>query len=125
MATAVMIYDTPKLAEQLEHEAGFDASRAKSMARILAENTGGNLATREDILLTKGELKADIQDVRSEIQGVRGELQSVRSDLHAERKERAPGLVVMRVDPPMVAAIHHCPPPRFIRDIPVKGAAKA
>jgi hypothetical protein len=48
MATA-MIYDTLKLAEQLEHEAGFDAPRAKAMARILAENTGGNLATREDI----------------------------------------------------------------------------
>lgn len=99
MATAVMVYDTLKLAEQLEHEAGFDASRAKSMARILAENTGGNLATREDILLTKGELKTEIQGVRGELQGMRSELrselqsvkgglqveiQSVESDLHAE-----------------------------------------
>lgn len=74
MATAVMIYDTLKLAEQLEHEAGFDASHAKSMARILAENTGGNLATREDILLTKGELKAEIQGVRSELQSATSEL---------------------------------------------------
>lgn len=88
MATAVMVYDTLKLAEQLEHEAGFDASRAKSIARILAENTGGNLATREDILLTKGELKAEIQGLKSElqgeIQGVRSELQSVKSELKAE-----------------------------------------
>ncbi|MHB8816961.1 MAG: hypothetical protein ACYDAE_27370 [Steroidobacteraceae bacterium] len=44
-----MIYDTLKLAEQLEHEAGFDAARAKAMARILAENAGGNLATREGL----------------------------------------------------------------------------
>jgi len=48
MATA-MIYDTLKLAEQLEREAGFDAARARAMARILAENAGGNLATREDL----------------------------------------------------------------------------
>lgn len=68
MATA-MIYDTLKLAEQLEHKAGFDAARAKAMARIMAENTGGNLATREDIkelatraelLATKGELQTAI-----------------------------------------------------------------
>lgn len=75
MATA-MIHDTLKLAEQLEHEAGFDAPRARAMARILAENTGGNLATREDIkelatkselLATKGELRAEIQDLRGDI----------------------------------------------------------
>lgn len=80
MATAVMVYDTLKLAEQLEHEAGFDASRARSLARILADNTGGNLATREDLLLTKGELK-------TEIQGVRSELQSAKSELKADIQE--------------------------------------
>lgn len=77
MATA-MIYDTLKLAEQLEHEAGFDAQRAKAMARILAENTGGSLATRED-------LKAELQAVRGEIQDFRGEMrveiQDVRGDI--------------------------------------------
>ncbi len=84
MATA-MIYDTLKLAEQLEHEAGFDAARAKAMARILAENAGGNLATREDILLTKGELRAEIQGVRDEIQGVRDEVQGVRDEIRDVR----------------------------------------
>ena len=77
MAT-VMIYDTLKLAEQLEHEAGFDAARARAIARILAENAGGNLVTREDLLVTKGELKADIQAVRSDfdakISGLRGDI---------------------------------------------------
>src|SRR5215469_118212 len=82
MATA-MIYDTLKLAEQLEHEAGFDAPRAKALARILAENTGGNLATREDIkelaakgelLATKAELMATKAELRAEIQGVRGDI---------------------------------------------------
>ncbi|HEX8778706.1 MAG TPA: hypothetical protein VF738_11380 [Rhodanobacter sp.] len=66
MATA-MIYDTLKLAEQLEREAGFDSARAKAMARVLAENTAGNLATREDLLVTKGELQAAIQSVRSDL----------------------------------------------------------
>ena len=66
MATA-MIYDTLKLAEQLEHEAGFDAARARAMARILAGNTGGNLVTREDLLIVKGELEAAIQGVRSDL----------------------------------------------------------
>jgi len=86
MATA-MIYDTLKLAEQLEHEGGFDAPRAKAMARILAENTGGNLATREDIkeLATKGELRAEIQGVRNEVRDlrteVRVEMQNVRGDI--------------------------------------------
>jgi small-conductance mechanosensitive channel len=60
MATA-MIYDTLKLAEQLEHEAGFDAPRARAMARILAENTGGNLATREDIKELATATREDIQ----------------------------------------------------------------
>ena len=86
MATA-MIYDTLKLAEQLEHEAGFDAPRAKAMARILAETAGGNLATREDILVTKGELRAEIQGVRDEIQGVRDEIQGVRNEVKDLRAE--------------------------------------
>jgi hypothetical protein len=75
MATA-MIYDTLKLAEQLEHEAGFDAARARAMARILAENTGGNLATREDIrdLATKSELLAAKGELRAEIQDLRGDI---------------------------------------------------
>lgn len=71
MATT-MIYDTLKLAEQLEHEAGFDAQRAKAMARILAENTGGNVATREDLkdLATK----LDLQAVKEQIQDIRGDI---------------------------------------------------
>lgn len=86
MATA-MIYDTLKLAEQLEREAGFDAARAKAMARILAENAGGNLATREDILVCKGELQAVIQGVRNEVQGVRNEVQDVRNEVQGLRNE--------------------------------------
>lgn len=66
MATA-MIYDTLKLAEQLEREAGFEATRARALARVLAENTGGNLATREDLLVFKSELQAQIQSVRSDL----------------------------------------------------------
>ena len=80
MATA-MIYDTLKLAEQLEFEAGFDAARARAMARILAENAGGNLATREDLLVTKGELQTAIQAVRSDLDAKFG---SLRSDLDAK-----------------------------------------
>lgn len=60
MATA-MIYDTLKLAEQLEHEAGFDSARARAMARIFAESASGNLATREDLLVVKGELESAIR----------------------------------------------------------------
>ncbi len=82
MATA-MIYDTLKLAEQLEHEAGFDPERARAMARILAENTGGNVATREDLkdLVTKADLHAvreEIHDLRNE---VRVEIQDIRGDI--------------------------------------------
>jgi hypothetical protein len=58
----------------------------------VAQYTGGNLATREDILVTKGELTAEIQGVRNVlhdgIQDVRSELrdqiQDVRSELKAE-----------------------------------------
>lgn len=66
MATA-MIYDTLKLAEQLEREAGFDAVGAKAMARIFAENANGNLATREDLLVVKGELEAAIRALDGKI----------------------------------------------------------
>jgi predicted component of type VI protein secretion system len=91
MITA-MIYDTLKLAEKLETEAGFDAPRAKAMARILAENAGGNLATREDILVVKGELQAEIQHLgtrlRDEIQrvnaGLRDQIQRVSTGLAGE-----------------------------------------
>ncbi len=84
MATA-MIYDTLKLAEQLEHEAGFDAPRAKAMARILGESAGGHLATREDLLIAKSDLQAQIQDVRDEIQGVRDEVQGVQIEVQDVR----------------------------------------
>jgi hypothetical protein len=108
MATA-MIYDTLKLAEQLEHEAGFDAPRAKAMARILAGNTGGNLATREDIQELATATREDIQklaiatrediqnlaiatredikglatkgELQAGIQGVRNEVQGLRSEV--------------------------------------------
>lgn len=71
-----MIYDTLKLAEQLEHEAGFDARRAKAMARILAENTGGNVVTREDLkdLATKSDLQAVREELRVDIQDIRGDI---------------------------------------------------
>ena len=75
---AAMIYDTLKLADQLEHEAGFDPARAKAMARILAENAGGNLVTREDLLATKAELEAAIHSARSEL---RSELAELRGDI--------------------------------------------
>ena len=101
MATA-MVYDTLKLAEQLEHEAGFDAARAKAMARILAENAGGNLVTREDLLVAKGELQTAIQAVRDEIQGVRSDLDAkvggLRSDLDAKVKGLRSDLDDLRAD---------------------------
>ena len=81
MATA-MVYDTLKLAEQLEHEAGFDAARAKAMARILAENASGNLVTREDLLATQGDLGAAIQGTREDLFAAKGELQEA---IHAVR----------------------------------------
>ena len=68
MATA-MIYDTLKLAEQLEHEAGFDAARARAMADILARNAGGNLATREDLLIVKADLVAMIRGLEGRFDG--------------------------------------------------------
>lgn len=82
MATT-MIHDTLKLAEQLEHEAGFDAQRAKAMARILAENTGGNLATREDLkdLATKEDLRIEVRATRKEIQEIRIDMQDIRGDI--------------------------------------------
>ena len=82
MATT-MIHDTLKLAEQLEHEAGFDAQRAKAMARILAENTGGNVTTREDLkdLATKEDLRIEVRATRKEIQEIRIDMQDIRGDI--------------------------------------------
>lgn len=84
MATA-MIYDTLKLAEQLEHEAGFDAVRARAMARILVETTDGNLVTREDLLATKGELEAAIHGLRlgGKIDALAGRIDRLLGRLHA------------------------------------------
>jgi hypothetical protein len=73
MATA-MIYDTLKLAEQLEHEAGFDAPRAKAMARIFAENASGNLVTREDLLALREDLLEKIGGVDVRIGGLEGRI---------------------------------------------------
>lgn len=78
---AAMIYDTLKLAEQLEHEAGFDSARAKAMARILAENSGGNLATREDLLVVKAELREGILAFKAEL---RAQMHALRSGLDAK-----------------------------------------
>ena len=82
MTTTAMIHDTLKLAEQLEHDAGFDALRAKALARILAENTVENLATRED-------LRAEIQAVKLEIQtakaGLQSQIQDIRGDIRVLR----------------------------------------
>ena len=88
MVTA-MIYDTLKLAEQLETEAGFDAPRARAMARILAENAGGNLATREDLLVAKGELQAEIQHLGT---GLRDEINAVSAGLRDEIQRVSSGL---------------------------------
>ena len=81
MATA-MIYDTLKLAEQLEHEAGFDAARARAIARILADNTGGNLVTREDLLITAGKLEGAVEAARSDLEtkigGLEGRIGSLQ-----------------------------------------------
>lgn len=71
---AAMIYHTLKVAEQLEHEAGFDAARARAMARILAENTGGHLVSREDLLAMKGELESAIRVVDGRVGGLRGDV---------------------------------------------------
>lgn len=73
MATA-MIYDTLKLAEQLEHEAGFDAPRARAMARIFAENASGNLATREDLLALREDLLGKIGGLEGKIGGLQGDI---------------------------------------------------
>jgi|SRR5690348_370226 len=101
MATA-MVYDTLKLAEQLEHEAGFDAARAKAMARILAENANGNLVTREDLLATQGELGAAIQGTREDLFAAKGELgaaiQSTREDLFAAKGELQEAIHAVRGD---------------------------
>jgi len=70
MATA-MIYDTLKLAEQLEHEAGFDTARARAMARIFAESASGSLATREDLL----GLREDLVTLRDDLLGKIGGLE--------------------------------------------------
>jgi hypothetical protein len=88
MVTA-MIYDTLKLAEQLETEAGFDAPRARAMARILAENAGSNLATREDILVVKGELQAEIQHLGTSL---RDEIHAVNTSLRDEIQRVSTGL---------------------------------
>ncbi len=47
-------------------------------ARLIAEVVppAKDLATREDLLLTKTELRAEIADVRLEIAGLRGEMHS-------------------------------------------------
>ncbi|HEV2271418.1 MAG TPA: hypothetical protein VGR92_18345 [Steroidobacteraceae bacterium] len=94
MATA-MIYDTLKLAEQLEHEAGFDSARAKAMARIMADNSGGNLATREDLLLVKGDLREEILALRAEMHGLISEL---RAEMHASISELRSEMHALRSD---------------------------
>lgn len=92
MATA-MIYDTLKLAEQLEHEAGFDAARARAMARILAENAGGNLATREDVLVARAELETATRGVEGKLGGAMGALEEKLSGTIRDVEERLGGAI--------------------------------
>ncbi len=90
-----MIYDTLKLAEQLEHEAGFDAARARAMARIFAENASGNVATREDLLViredllvTKGELEAVIRATKEELEAaIRATKEELEAAIRATKEE--------------------------------------
>ncbi len=80
MATA-MIYDTLKLAEDLERDAGFEAARAKALARILAGNTGGNLATEDGLRATRDDLQARMQAVKSDLES---QIQSLRTELQSQ-----------------------------------------
>jgi hypothetical protein len=73
MATE-LIFDTLKLANRLEREAGADPLFAAVLASGLADELGERLATRTD-------LEREINGVRADLGG---EIQSLRSDLEAK-----------------------------------------
>ena len=73
MATE-LIFDTLKLANRLEREAGADPLFAAALASGLADELGERLATKTD-------LEREIKGVRTDLGG---EIQSLRSDLEAK-----------------------------------------
>ena len=81
MATE-LIFDTLKLANRLEREAGADPLFAAALASGLADELGERLATKTD-------LEREIKGVRTDLGG---EIQSLRSDLEAKIEAVRSGL---------------------------------
>ena len=80
---AVVTFDTLKFANTLK-TAGVPAQQAEAQAVAFAEVIQGNfkeLATKEDLALTKNELKQEIVQVRTELAQVRTELKQDNESL--------------------------------------------
>ena len=80
---AVATFDTLKFANTLK-TAGVPAQQAEAQAVAFAEVIQGNfkeLATKEDLALTKNELKQEIVQVRTELAQVRTELKQDNESL--------------------------------------------
>ncbi len=92
MATE-LIFDTLKLANRLEREAGADPLFAAALASGLADELGERLATKTDL---EREIKGVRTDLGGEIQSLRSDLEAkieaVRSDLEAKIEAVRSGL---------------------------------
>jgi uncharacterized small protein (DUF1192 family) len=89
-----MILDTHEAVEKIV-EAGASKKMAEAIVKTL-NSSNDNLATKNDLLLTKSELKSDIAAVRSEIAEVKSELKADIAEVRSEIKVLATQFATMK-----------------------------
>jgi gas vesicle protein len=77
-------FDTLKLADRLQ-AGGFTAEQAHTFASALAETAAGaDLATRQDLVVTKDDLKRDLREVK---EALKRDLREVKEELKRDLRE--------------------------------------
>ena len=68
-------------------KSGFNAKQAEALAKILTDMESKNAASKQDLEVTKLELKRDIKELDTKIENVRAELKRDISELSRDIKE--------------------------------------
>jgi hypothetical protein len=88
-------FDTLKLARALRDKAGFTQEHAEAAADALAEVVVDQVATRQDIIELRTELRAEIAELRTEL---RAEIAELRSEVRAEIADVRAEIAALRTE---------------------------
>ena len=75
-------------------KSGFPQEQAETLARALAGMESQNVATKQNLEVTKFELKQDIEEIKKEIQAVKGELKRDLKELEQRLVFKLGGLLL-------------------------------